>query len=55
LCKQLLCETNKFFGNTATPFEIVAAAIILGIIPIGVVFLLLQRYIFYGLAGAVKS
>jgi raffinose/stachyose/melibiose transport system permease protein len=46
---------HKFFGNTATPFEIVATAIILGIIPIGVVFLLLQRYIFYGLAGAVKS
>ncbi len=45
----------KFFGNTATPFEIVAAAIILGIIPIGIVFLLLQRYIFYGLSGAIKS
>jgi multiple sugar transport system permease protein len=45
----------KFFGNTATPFEIVAAAIILGIIPIGIVFLILQRYIFYGLAGAIKS
>ncbi len=45
----------KFFGNTATPFEIVAAAIILGVIPIGITFLFLQRYIFYGLAGAIKS
>ncbi|NLO38220.1 MAG: carbohydrate ABC transporter permease [Ruminiclostridium sp.] len=45
----------KFFGNTATPFEIVAAAILLGIIPIGIVFLFLQKHIFYGLAGAVKS
>jgi len=46
---------HKFFGNTATPFEIVAAAILLGIVPIMVVFLFLQRYIFYGLTGAVKS
>lgn len=46
---------HKFFGNTATPFEIVAAAILLGIVPIMIVFLLLQRYIFYGLAGAIKS
>lgn len=45
----------KFFGNTATPFEIVAAAILLGIIPIGIVFLFLQKYIYYGLTGAVKS
>jgi multiple sugar transport system permease protein len=45
----------KFFGNTATPFEIVAAAILMGIIPIGIVFLFLQRYIFYGLSGAIKS
>lgn len=45
----------KFFGNMATPFEIVSAAILLGIIPIGIVFLFLQKYIYYGLAGAVKS
>ncbi len=45
----------KFFGNTATPFEIVAAAILLGIIPIGIAYIFLQKYIFYGLAGAVKS
>lgn len=45
----------KFFGNTATPFEIVAAAILIGIIPIGIAYIFLQKYIFYGLAGAVKS
>ncbi len=45
----------KFFGNMATPFEIVAAAILIGIVPIGIVYLLLQKYIFYGLAGAIKS
>lgn len=45
----------KFFGSMSTPFEIVAAAILLGIIPIGLAYLLLQKYIFYGLAGAIKS
>ncbi|HOO27502.1 MAG TPA: carbohydrate ABC transporter permease [Lachnospiraceae bacterium] len=45
----------KFFGNMATPFEIVSAAILIGIVPIGIVYLLLQKYIFYGLAGAIKS
>ncbi len=45
----------QFFGNMATPFEIVSAAILLGIIPIGIAYLFLQKYIFYGLAGAIKS
>lgn len=45
----------KFFGSMSTPFEIVAAAILIGIVPIGIVFLCLQKYIYYGLAGAVKS
>lgn len=45
----------KFFGNMATPFEIVSAAILLGMIPILIVFLFMQKYIYYGLAGAVKS
>lgn len=45
----------QFFGSAATPFEIVSAAILIGIIPIGIVYLLLQKYIFYGLAGAIKS
>lgn len=44
----------KFFGNMSTPFEIVAAAILIGIIPIGIAYIFLQKYIFYGLAGAVK-
>jgi len=45
----------KFFGNMSTPFEIVSAAILLGIIPIGLVYIFLQKYIYYGLAGAIKS
>lgn len=45
----------KFFGSMSTPFEIVAAAILIGIVPIGIVFLCLQKYIYYSLAGAVKS
>lgn len=45
----------QFFGNMATPFEIVAAAILIGIIPIGIAYLFLQKFIFYGLAGAIKS
>lgn len=45
----------KFFGNTATPFEIVAAAILIGIVPIGIVYIFMQKYIFYAMAGAVKS
>jgi multiple sugar transport system permease protein len=45
----------QFFGNMSTPFEIVSAAILLGIIPIGIAYLFLQKYIYYGLAGAIKS
>lgn len=44
----------KFFGSMSTPFEIVAAAILLGIIPIMIVYLFMQKYIYYGLAGAIK-
>lgn len=44
----------KFFGSMSTPFEIVAAAIIIGIIPIMIVFIFLQKYIYNGLAGSVK-
>ena len=44
----------KFFGSMATPFEIVAAAIIIGMIPIMIVFIFLQKYIYNGLAGSVK-
>lgn len=45
----------KFFQNTGTPFEIVSAAILIGIIPIGIVYIFMQKYIFYAMAGAVKS
>lgn len=45
----------KFYGGMSTPFEIVSAAILLGVVPIGIVFLFMQKYIYYGLAGAVKS
>ena len=45
----------QFFGAMSTPFEIVSAAILIGIVPILIVFLFMQKYIYYGLAGAVKS
>ena len=38
----------------ATPFEIVSAAIIIGMVPIMIVFIFLQKYIYNGLAGSVK-
>lgn len=44
----------QFFGSTSTPFEVVAAAILIGIVPIAIVYIFLQKYIFYGLGGAVK-
>lgn len=44
----------KFFGSMSTPFEIVAAAIIIGMIPIIIVFIFLQKYIYSSLAGSVK-
>lgn len=44
----------KFFGSMSTPFEIVSAAIIIGMIPIMIVFIFLQKYIYNGLAGSVK-
>lgn len=53
--KTFTTALHAFFGATSTPFEIVAAAILIGIIPIGIVYLFLQKHIFYGLGGAVKS
>ena len=45
----------KFYGSMSTPFEIVSAAIIIGMIPILIVFIALQKYIYSGIAaGAVK-
>ena len=45
----------KFYGSMSTPFEIVSAAILIGMIPILIVFICLQKYIYNGIAaGAVK-
>ncbi len=44
----------KFYGSMATPFEIVSAAILIGMVPIIIVFVCLQKYIYNGLAGSVK-
>lgn len=52
--KTFTVALHAFFGATSTPFEIVAAAILLGMIPIGIVYIFLQKHIFYGLGGAVK-
>lgn len=52
--KTFTVALHAFFGATSTPFEIVAAAIILGMIPIAIVYITLQKYIFNGLGGAVK-
>lgn len=52
--KTFTVALHQFFGSTSTPFEIVAAAILIGIIPISIVYILLQKHIFYGLGGAIK-
>ena len=52
--KTFTVALHAFFGATATPFEIVAAAILLGMIPIAIVYIFLQKHIFYGLGGSVK-
>ncbi|MBQ4486653.1 MAG: carbohydrate ABC transporter permease [Oscillospiraceae bacterium] len=45
----------KFYGSMSTPFEIVSAAILIGMIPILIIFISLQKYIYNGIAaGAVK-
>jgi multiple sugar transport system permease protein len=45
----------RFFNGLSTPFEVVAAAVLMATIPMIVLFLFAQRYIYNGLAGAVKS
>jgi multiple sugar transport system permease protein len=45
----------RFFSGLSTPFEVVSAAVLLATIPMLVLFLFCQRYIYNGLAGAVKS
>lgn len=44
----------KFYGSMSTPFEIVSSAILIGMVPIIIVFVCLQKYIYNGLAGSVK-
>jgi multiple sugar transport system permease protein len=45
----------RFFNGLSTPFEVVSAAVLMATIPMIVLFLFAQRYIYNGLAGAVKS
>jgi multiple sugar transport system permease protein len=45
----------RFFSGLSTPFEVVSAAVLLATIPMLALFLFCQRYIYNGLAGAVKS
>jgi multiple sugar transport system permease protein len=45
----------RFFAGLSTPFEVVSAAVLMATIPVIVLFLFAQRYIYNGLAGAVKS
>ncbi|MDR0636461.1 MAG: carbohydrate ABC transporter permease [Treponema sp.] len=45
----------RFFSGLSTPFEVVSAAVLMATIPMLILFLFCQRYIYNGLAGAVKS
>jgi multiple sugar transport system permease protein len=45
----------RFFAGLSTPFEVVSAAVLMATVPIIVLFLFAQQYIYNGLAGAVKS
>jgi multiple sugar transport system permease protein len=45
----------RFFSGLSTPFEVVSAAVLMATIPMLILFLFFQRYIYNGLAGAVKS
>ncbi|MDR2176905.1 MAG: carbohydrate ABC transporter permease [Treponema sp.] len=45
----------RFFSGLSTPFEVVSAAVLLATVPMLALFLFCQRYIYNGLAGAVKS
>lgn len=53
--KTLTVALYKFYSGLSTPFEVVSAAVLLATIPVIVIFLLLQKHIYNGLAGAVKS
>ncbi len=53
--KTLTVALYKFFSGISVPFEIVSAAVMIAIIPVLIMFLFLQKYIYNGLGGAVKS
>ncbi len=53
--KTITVAVYKFYSGLSTPFEVVAAAVIIATIPILIAFLFLQKHIYNGLAGAVKS
>ncbi|MDR1325909.1 MAG: carbohydrate ABC transporter permease [Treponema sp.] len=45
----------RFFAGLSTPFEVVSAAVLMATIPAIILFVFAQKYIYNGLAGAVKS
>lgn len=53
--KTLTVALYKFYSGLAVPFEVVSAAVIIATIPVLIMFLFLQKYIYNGLGGAVKS
>jgi multiple sugar transport system permease protein len=53
--KTLTLALYRFFAGLSTPFEVVSAAVLMATIPVIILFLFAQNYIYNGLAGAVKS
>lgn len=53
--KTLTVALYKFYSGLSTPYEVVSAAVIIATVPVIIIFLFLQRYIYDGLGGAVKS
>ncbi|MDR2535787.1 MAG: carbohydrate ABC transporter permease [Treponema sp.] len=53
--KTLTLALYRFFAGLSTPFEVVSAAVLMATIPVVILFLFAQNYIYNGLAGAVKS
>ncbi|MDR2752390.1 MAG: carbohydrate ABC transporter permease [Clostridiales bacterium] len=53
--RTLTIALYKFFRGQSTPFEVMSAAVLMATIPVVIMFLFAQNYIYNGLAGAVKS
>jgi multiple sugar transport system permease protein len=53
--KTLTLALYRFFAGLSTPFEVVSAAVLMATVPMIILFLFAQKYIYNGLAGAVKS